>query len=94
MVIDGDRWRDWTEQRQLALIDHELTHLAIVRDEDNNIKLDDCCRPKLKLKPHDAQVGVFYSVMARHGVEALDTKVVAELYQDTKEWVQPMLELG
>lgn len=93
LIIDGNRLDEWTAETVDALIDHELQHLEIVY-KDGEIARDNCGRPKLKLRKHDAQIGVFYSVIERHGPDALDTKIVAKLAEDTKQWVQPMLQWG
>jgi hypothetical protein len=94
LMLDGDRWEEWSEERQAALVDYELTHLEIRRDEEGGVLLDDCCRPKLKIKQHDAQVGVFFSNMEKYGKDAIDTEVVAKLAQDSREWIQPLLTWG
>ncbi len=94
LYLDGDTWGGHSEPRQIALIDHELTHLELVEDGDGGYVLDDCFRPKLKLKPHDAEIGVFFSVMQKHGSEALDTALCAQLAQDTREYIQPLLTWG
>ncbi len=104
LIIDGDQLGEWSKAKLDALIDHELTHILVQRDGDGEVKYDDCERPKLKLRKHDAQIGVFFDVMERHEAEAIDTqvvaklcqdtKVVAKLCQDTKKWIQPLLQLG
>jgi hypothetical protein len=39
ITLDGDRWPDLDEGEQLALIDHELTHLELVLEMKAKIKL-------------------------------------------------------
>lgn len=88
MTLDGDRWDEWMPRTQEALIHHELTHL------ETTGKVDDCGRPKLKSRPHDHECGVFEATMAAYGKDALDTKVVAEIATDCREFVQGMLDWG
>lgn len=73
ITVDGDRRGEWSEERLLALFDHELCHLQIVVDDDGNVILDDANRPKLKSVPHDAEVGVFWCVVDRHKRKAFET---------------------
>lgn len=94
ITLDGDRWPDWSEKTQVSIIDHCLTAIVLRYMPTGEIKTDDCGRPKLKVKPHDMEFGVYYEVMQRHGEDALDTKLVAKLCEDTREWVQPLLKWG
>lgn len=47
VVLDGDRWTELAYEEQLALIDHELTHVDLVLDDESPV-LDDAGRPKLR----------------------------------------------
>ena len=52
ILLDGEAWEhEWTDERKRAVIDRELLHLEVSRDEDGVVKLDDCNRPRLKLRP-------------------------------------------
>lgn len=73
--IDGQAWADeWNEERRRAILDHELTHLEVVRDEDGAIKLDDCHRPKLKMKLHDWQLGGFADIAKRYKEASIEVE--------------------
>lgn len=37
VTIDGDRWIDFEEAEHLAILDHELTHLDLVYDDDGEL---------------------------------------------------------
>lgn len=37
VMIDGDRWMDFEEPEQRAILDHELTHLELVYDDDGEL---------------------------------------------------------
>jgi Putative phage metallopeptidase len=93
LVIDGDQLPDWPHDTVEALIDHELMHLETVI-QNGTVKLDDCGRPVLTIRLHDSQIGVFHEIIARHGQCAIDTQVVAKLCEDTRQWVQPLLNWG
>ena len=81
IVIDGDGWPDLSEDQQRAPIDHELQHLQLVRDKDGKIKRDDRDRPKLKIRPHDRQLGWFDDVVRRHGNAALEFQSFNEIHR-------------
>jgi hypothetical protein len=67
ITIDGEAYKAMTQPQRIALIDHELHHLIIARDKEENIKLDDANRPKLKIRKHDYQMGWFRDIALRHG---------------------------
>lgn len=79
--FDGDRFKDLQEETQIAIIDHELTHLEPVRDKFGKIKTDDHGRVELKLRLHDFQVGWFDDVAKRHGdksIEVMQARLLAQ----------------
>lgn len=71
MTLDGDRWPNLAQPQREALIDHELTHLALP-DGDEADPTDDYGRPKLKIRIHDHQFGWFNGVVRRHGVQSFE----------------------
>lgn len=79
ILIDGDRWPDWEEARKKAILDHELYHLELRKDEEGAILLDDAFRPKLRLKPHDFEVKGFDAIIDRHGHAALEAEAAIDL---------------
>ncbi len=85
--IDKGRWDKLDEAGQLALLDHELQHLELVRDDEGNIRADDCGRPKLKMRLHDVQLGVFDAIIRRHGKASLDAQMVAETAERYRQTV-------
>jgi hypothetical protein len=66
VTIDGDQWPRWSEAQREALIDHELYHLEVLRDDEGQIKADDHGRPRLKCRLHDWQLGGFAAIARRH----------------------------
>lgn len=74
IVIDGDRWGDGPAKEQFATLDHEMMHLTLVRDEEGPVVLDDACRPKLKMRLHDYELGIFEDIVKRHGKDCLDSQ--------------------
>lgn len=64
--IAADTWKDLTSTQQLALVDHELCHLA-----GRNLDTD-----KLELRKHDVEE--FAEVIARHGVWTANLELFAK----------------
>lgn len=60
ILLDGDWWMAALREEQVALLDHELMHFEATAD------LDKQGRPKVKIRPHDVQIGWFNAVAARH----------------------------
>lgn len=72
MIIDMNSFNGMSDRRKDALLDHELEHLAVVKDEDGAWKTDDQHRPCLKIVKHDVQFGWFASVALRHGPDSIE----------------------
>jgi hypothetical protein len=69
IVIDRSEWLRLSQRQRDALIDHELTHLTRVMDDDEGEEIpvfDALDRPKLKMRKHDHQFGWFDEVAHRH----------------------------
>lgn len=72
IILDGDRWDEWSNDQKRALLDHEITHIELCFDGEGNLKRDDLDRPKLRLRPHDYDFGWFADVAERHGQHAFE----------------------
>lgn len=103
--IDGDRWDDLTEPEQRALLDHEINHFALVRTKPKKKKgkrgqpptfegggeilLDDCHRPRLKMRLHDVELGAFRVIAERHGENAPEVKLIRQLVDSSGQLLFP-----
>lgn len=69
IVVDRAVWMSLSYLQRDALVDHELTHLQRVEDEEieGNFLCDSLGRPKLCMRQHDHQFGWFDDVAQRHG---------------------------
>lgn len=76
LTIDAAWWHDHTERERAALLDHELFHLEVCRDDAGAVKRDDAGRPKLKLRKHDIVIGGFSQVIAWHKEAAVEAQQV------------------
>lgn len=66
ITLDGEWWQDANEQERAALLDHELHH-AEVKKQNGCVVIDDLRRPKIKLRKHDVEIGWFNIIAERHG---------------------------
>jgi hypothetical protein len=64
--VDAHAWEWRSERQRRALLHHELHHIDVVDLKESRerpgvwlCKLDTCGRPKVKLRPHDWQLGGF-----------------------------------
>lgn len=71
IVLDRGEWMGLEQAEQVAVMDHELTHLVLVYEKmgrvvTGTVKRDDHNRPRLKMRRHDYQVGGFRDIAERH----------------------------
>lgn len=83
--IDAEEWKRLPDGRRRALIDHELRHFMVVCDGDGNTKFDAQGRPKMRLRPHDHQIGVFLDVIDRHGWQATEALSLRDAVRQVKQ---------
>jgi len=74
LIIDQTWWTEGREAHHRALMDHELSHLELVEDEEEGgYKRDDQGRPSLRIKLGDWNAGDgFQAVVERHGDFAVE----------------------
>ena len=92
ILIDRERFNDATPAQQDALLDHELQHFTVQTDQDGGIATDDQHRPKLKLRPHDVDLGWFEAVARRHGAASIEQQQARKLFDDFGQSFFPFLE--
>ena len=80
IVVDGDRWIEWSEAQRDALLDHESQHFEL-RTKDGDVVLDSLRRPKLRLRKHDHQFGWFAAVAERHGEASFEVQQAREIFE-------------
>jgi hypothetical protein len=102
ILIDGDRWPDWTTRQRHAVLDHELEHIDVrwaiapdFDDEDRLVgepELDDLGRPKVSLRLHDWQIGGFSSIAERWGNDALEVQAMNAALDANGQYLLPYLD--
>jgi len=74
IVINGDAWAEHSPEKKESLLHHECLHLELIRDDEGNVELDDACRPKLKLRPHDFEAGIFWEAVKNYGDDSCEAE--------------------
>lgn len=84
IVIDRDKWDGLSAERKDALLDHELYHLEVKRnEEDGSFKVDSHYRPQLSMKLHDRQFGWFDAIARRHGAASIEVSQARSLVEES-----------
>lgn len=90
ITVDGDWWKDASEEQKRALLDHEMFHIALPKKQP----LDEHGRPKLKMRKHDWQFGWFKSVAARHGLHSLECQQAKLIFDHDGQSFFGFLQIG
>lgn len=79
IVLNREVWEssEFTRDKKLALLDHELCHAAVSEDADGELKYDERDRPVFRMRKHDIEE--FNGVVKRHGCYKRDLEKFAEL---------------
>lgn len=90
ILLDGDWWdEEASEDQKKALVDHELYHFLIKKDRDGVVKRDDLGRPRLKMRPHDFEMGAFHAIAQRHGAASQEVKLARSLMDEAGQLYWP-----
>jgi hypothetical protein len=100
IVVDESEWDRMGREEREGLLHHEFLHLEVVRDKTKDKKTgavtvhgpktDDAGRPKLKMRLHDFQVGIFKETAEKYRDKSVDVQQIEPLVQ----WVQTTLNFG
>lgn len=94
IVVDEKVYMDMADDQRDALLDHELFHLELKRvGRSAVVVLDECARPKLKLKKHDRQFGWFDKIAKRHGAASGEMRQARRLIVEAAQLYFPFLEI-
>ena len=70
-----------------VLYDARENRVVLVRDKDGNLEIDDANRCKMRLRPHDAEIGVLWDVVERHGKNALECEAYLPIHRKMTQLV-------
>lgn len=68
--LDAHTWRAINEQQQTSILDHEMEHVMIMEDPEE--EGDTEAKLKLKLKPDDYCIWGFEAIARRHGANSME----------------------
>lgn len=86
IIVDRAAWLLCSAAERNAIIDHELTHLFPVIDDDTgDMMFDAIDRPKLEMRRHDHQFGWFDEVAQRHGPASVEVRQAQRLMESSKQ---------
>lgn len=86
IVVDRSNWLMLGVQQREALIDHELQHIERVLDKDTELpKTDAVDRPKIRIRKHDFEIGVFAVIAERHGEASPEVRAFRSLIAATSQ---------
>ena len=89
VTIDAAAYDDMAEAERVSLLDHELEHAVLLREKDGAVRTDDAGRPRVKLRPHDFQLGGFVNVCDRHKQHAHEAQAFADVHRLLTQKVFP-----
>ena len=92
ILLNGDEWPDWSSERQLAVLDHEIYHVQVQRDKSGRVKIDEAGRPKIRLRKHDIVIGGFHAIIERHGLDAIEAASLQRCGKKHQPLLFPELE--
>ncbi len=88
LTIDKAHWDDLTALQQEGLLDHELTHLELVRDlRTGKLKRDRAERPRLAMRLHDWEIGGFVDTAKRYLAAAPEVLTARQFKQKFGQYV-------
>ena len=85
------RWCSMTERQRRALLDHELQHIQLKKDQLDCVLLDINGRPMVTMRQHDVQVGWFLEVAQRWGEDSIEQQQSREIFEQHKQELFPFL---
>ena len=85
LQIDAIHWGELDAPKQVALLDHELTHVVVRKSGPTAaVVMDSDGRPKLGLRPDDFALTGFWSCVERHGPQSGEVMSMLNLWNDGK----------
>ncbi len=86
IIVDRSNWLMLGVQQRDALMDHELYHIERVLDEETELpKTDAVDRPKVRIRKHDFEIGVFTAIAERHAEASPEVRSVRKLLEATSQ---------
>jgi len=90
ILLDGDYWPTVDEEKQRALLDHEMHHISL-KVSKGQIQHDCAGRPKLKLRKHDVEIGWFKCIAERHGAASIERQQAQHILDSCGQYFWPQI---
>lgn len=87
ITVDGDHWDRWSPKQRLAVLHHELSHIAVWGG-----KTDADDRPKLKIQHADFDFDGFHAVIDTYGADAVEAVNLKRVIEDHRQLFLPFAE--
>ena len=75
LILNRETWAKFDDKQRAALVDHELCHLELARDEEGETLYDGHGRIKYRARKHDVEE--FEAIILRHGCYKADLESFA-----------------
>jgi hypothetical protein len=87
IVLNREVWEDaeFTNEQKLALIDHEMCHVARAVDREGEFVIDSKNRAVWRVRGHDIEE--FGAIIERHGCYKRDLENFAQKILEKKNWL-------
>lgn len=79
IILDGEDFDKRTDRQRKAILDHELSHLALKHDKQDRPMIDSLGRPRLVMRLHDWNFGWFDEVAAVWEKDSVEVQQAADI---------------
>lgn len=94
ILLSSERWVKLTEDEKQALLHHELTHVTISRKTNSEVIRDALGRPKIKMRPHDIQIGWFADTAKAYGMASQEVQQAQAIVATGRQTYFPFMGSG
>ncbi len=85
ITIDEAKYILLPDATKDALLAHEIHHIELQIGKKGKVKLDCRGRPKIKMRPHDIEVGWFTNIAAKFGAASIEVHQSTQIYLSHKQ---------
>ena len=90
MLLNMEAWDELDANQRTALVDHELHHLEVAKNDDGVVKRDERDRIVYRIRRHDIEE--FRAIVARYGCYKSDLRDFVEAAMESKK--APLLKVA
>jgi hypothetical protein len=92
ILLNHEAWNsaEFSEKQMRALLDHELVHAEVAKNDDGEVKTDEQGRTCYRIRKHDIEE--FTEIVHRHGLWKSDLARFAQVAMEQKK--APLLRMA